>query len=179
MSSRLLSSRLIFRKFSEIENFESRQRPNYGLYRRKLIGYGVSRSIARVHIDQTRPLDTLWICVRPRVRVSEAEIQYLASVGRRPSVHTEAHTERFQTENFLKFPESFRTNPGAFECIRTHPNASEQVRTGPSKSENLEKLAKTSKKSQKLREKIREGLFVVFLIEFTCELSSVNSSNNA
>ena len=78
MSSRLVSSRLIFRKFPEIEKFESRQGPDCALYRRKLIGNGVFRSIAGVHIDQTRPLDTLWTCVRPRVRVTEAEIQYLA-----------------------------------------------------------------------------------------------------
>ena len=95
----------IFRKFPEIVNFESRQGPNHGLYHRKLIGYGVFRSIAGVHIDHTRPLDTLWTCVRPRVRVTEAEIQYLASVGRLPSVRAEAHTERLQTRisgHFLK-----------------------------------------------------------------------------
>ena len=95
----------ISRKFSEIEYFESRQGTNHELYRRKLIGNGVSRSIARVHTDQTRPLDTLWTCGRPRVRVSEPEIQYLASVGRPPSVPAEAPTQRFQTGIFLKFPE--------------------------------------------------------------------------
>ena len=105
MGSRLLPSRRIFRKSPEIENFESRQEPNRELYHRKLIGYGVSRSIARVHTDQTRPLDTLWTCVRPRVRVSEPEIQYLASVGRPPSVRAEAHTKRFQTGIFRKFSE--------------------------------------------------------------------------
>ena len=82
----------IFRKFPEIENFESRQTPNHGLYHRKLIGYGVFRSIAEVHIEQTRPLDTLWTCVRPIVCVSETEIQYLISVGIPPSVRAEART---------------------------------------------------------------------------------------
>ena len=76
----------IFRKFPEIEIFESRQRPDCALYRRKLIGNGVFRSIVGVHTDQTRALDTLSTCVRPRVRVTEAEIQYLASVGMPPSV---------------------------------------------------------------------------------------------
>ena len=105
MSSHLVSSRLIFRKFPEIENFESCRGPDYGLYRRKLIGNGVSRSIAGVHIDQTRSLDTLSTCVRPRVRATEAEIQYLASVGRPPSVRAEAHTQRFQSRIFRKFSE--------------------------------------------------------------------------
>ena len=105
MSSRLVSSRLIFRKFPEIEKFESRQGPNHGLYHRKLIGYGVFGSIAGVHIDQTRPLDTLCSCVRPRVRVTQAEIQYLASVGRSPFSPCRGPTQRFQTGisgNFLK-----------------------------------------------------------------------------
>ena len=65
------------------------------------------------------------------------------------------------TKIFQNLPdesERIRTHPDASERIRMHPSASEQVRTGPSKSENLEKLAKTSKKSRKIRENFREGL---------------------
>ena len=110
MSSRLVSSRLIFRKFPEIENFKSSQGPDYGLYRRKLIGNGVFRSIAGVPLDNTRPVNTLSTCVEPRVSMTEAEIQYLASVGRPPSVRAEARTQRFQTGIFRKISEKYFQN---------------------------------------------------------------------
>ena len=105
MSRRLLPPKLIFRKFPKIKIFENCQGPDYGLYRRKLIGYGVFRPIAGVPFDQTRPLDTSSTCVGPRVSVTEAEIQYLASVGTAPSVLAEAPTQRCQawiSRKFLK-----------------------------------------------------------------------------
>ena len=82
-----------------------------------------------------------------------------------PKIGEKAKKPIFSTkffEIFRKCPnasERIQMHPNASECIRTHPNASEQVRTGPSTSENFKKLAKPSKKSRNVREKLRESLF--------------------